>query len=78
MTEAVEAYICEDCTMWHANASTEGVDDPDRLIEVTSVQGVFVPDCGEEAEFCVDFSSSRCDACGTCLAGSRHRAWLVS
>ena len=76
MREHAEAYICDNCAIWHANADSTGIEDQRRLIEVTSVERSFDVDCGPDAEHCVTFSRSRCDACGTTLAGSRHRAWV--
>lgn len=70
-------YICDDCAMWHANADLSGVDDPGRVAEIKKCEETVVVDCGEEAEECVAFSTTPCYACGTRLAGSRHRAFTL-
>lgn len=77
MSAAVYA-ICDDCAMWHANADLSGVDDPERVAEVQACDSMFAVDCGDESEFCDAFSTAPCDACRTRLAGSRHRAFLIS
>lgn len=71
-----ECLVCDDCALWWVNADLSHIDDEDRANEIRSVDGYFIVDCGEDQQFCHDFSSARCDACGTRLAGSRHRAWF--
>ena len=69
-------YICSDCAMAHANGVLP--EDDDRAAEVNQFDGILAVDCGEDGEYCVDFSTAWCDACRTHLAGDRHRAWLVA
>lgn len=74
--EFAECEVCDDCALWHSNADVSGIEDPDRVAEVKAADRHFIVDCGEEAEFCTAFSWSRCDACGTSMGGSRHRAFV--
>jgi len=71
-----EYFICGDCAMWHANADVTALEDEARIAEVTKVESHFIVDCGDEAEYCTAFSANACDACGTHLAGERHRAFV--
>lgn len=74
--EHAECEVCDDCALWHANGDLSGIDDPERRAEVQAADRHFIVDCGDEAEFCTAFSSRRCDACGSHLAGARHRAFV--
>ena len=69
-------YICTDCAMWQTNADSSGI--PEELIElITSIEEHWAIDCGEDGEYCIEFSKSPCDCCGSRLAGSRHRAAII-
>ena len=69
--------ICNDCASWHANADLSGVDDETRIAEVKAFPDSLAVDCGENEEYCDTFSKYPCEACGTRLAGHRHRAFLL-
>lgn len=73
----MELFVCSDCAMWHANGDTELLDDETRAA-VTGYDGHLAIDCGENAEHCVEFSWSSCDACRSPLGGSRHRAFIMN
>jgi len=75
--EMTEFYICIDCAMWHANADLTGLDDETREAKIKACTENLVIDCGENEEYCVDFGKAPCDACGSHLAGTRHRAFAI-
>lgn len=79
-------WVCAECLMMHANGETGG--DPDReplgLLDncVTTLGLVYEEhECGKEDDPDLEiececdtqeFSSSRCEGCGSALGGSRH------
>lgn len=79
----MELSICDDCTIWIANADASGMDS-ERFGEVyrgvghLSEIGYVVNACGTCFEdTCEAFSSRRCDCCQTSLAGTRHAAAIL-
>jgi hypothetical protein len=75
-----ELWLCEDCTIAEVNGDTSGMTD-ERAAEVergidqlTKRVGPISANWDSETEDgIIDFTSRRCDACGSGLAGSRHR-----
>lgn len=66
-------WVCEDCAHFQANGELPDYDTDERVVAVRNGHP-FVLDCGDNAEYCDPFSWSPCDACGSTLGGSRHRA----
>jgi hypothetical protein len=71
-------WLCTDCLIYAVNGDTSGIESPEREREV--VEGVnalgphLVPDYDVETEDGIlGFTRRQCDACGTRLAGERHR-----
>lgn len=76
MAEVVfEGFACVDCTMIIANGDDSGIEDVEQHHQRIAEQGLYelgqvVMACDEDCEG--HFSSSRCDYCGSYLAGDRH------
>lgn len=75
-----ELWLCDDCTIVEVNDDPSGIDSDERVEEVYEAlhalkqHGHIAPDWDSETgEGIKEFSRSRCDSCGTSLAGSRHR-----
>lgn len=77
MKTGQEYWLCDDCTIFAVNGDLSGVDSDERVKKIEEGAerlGRISPDFDSETEEGIkDFSSHRCDACGTRLAGSRHR-----
>lgn len=70
--------VCVDCLMVIANGDDSGISDLDAWtarVDATNPTAdgryYFVPACDEDCDS-GHFSGSRCDYCGTTLAGDRH------
>ena len=74
---AYEIEVCYDCTAMHCNGDTGGnvpdrepwSDLPDADVSAGSVHECHEPECEHDI---TPFSTVRCDACGSTLAGYRH------
>lgn len=75
-----ELWLCQDCTIVEVNDDPSGIDSDERVDEVYAalhrlkLGGHISPNFdGETGEGEKEFSSTRCDCCGTRLAGARFR-----
>lgn len=73
-----DLWLCTDCLLYAVNGDTSGIESDKREKEV--VEGVnalgpnLVPDFDSDTQDGIEeFSRTPCDACGTRLAGERHR-----
>jgi hypothetical protein len=85
MVDRDDLWLCDDCLFYAVNDDLSGIDyhysgeEADKRVKevkkgVHSLGRNLVPDFDSETgEGIEEFSSHRCDACGTRLAGSRHR-----
>lgn len=78
-----EHWLCDDCLMVACNGDTSGIKSEERTREVEDgvaslgphLSANFDADSGDGIE---EFDRSPCDACGTHLAGSRHRFAILA
>jgi hypothetical protein len=75
--EYSDAWLCDDCTIVAVNDDTSGIESDERIAEVRAgldrIGNISCNDDSETGEGQNEFSSSRCDACKSHLAGSRTR-----
>jgi hypothetical protein len=71
----MDIEICVDCASLHANADTTGIDDPDREAEVLAGLERHPRLC--VGDFATNFSTTRCEACRSPLAGARYEAVII-